>query len=66
VAGGKPFTVPSQSISGVRAVNSSVAFDDVYGRKGEVLFFFLCLLPLRGQRVSGTYVRVYVIIKLLS
>jgi hypothetical protein len=29
-----------QSISGVSAVNTVVAFYDVHGRKGEVLFFF--------------------------
>jgi hypothetical protein len=40
VAGGKPIAVWSQSISGVRAINSLVALYDIHGRKGEVLFFY--------------------------
>jgi hypothetical protein len=34
---------PSQSISDVSAVNSLVAFYDIHGLKGEVLFF--CSVP---------------------
>jgi hypothetical protein len=37
---GKPIAVFLQSISGVSAVNSLVAFYDIHGRKREVLFFY--------------------------
>jgi hypothetical protein len=40
---GKPIIVWSQSISGGSAINSLVAFYDIHGRKGEVLFF--CAIP---------------------
>jgi hypothetical protein len=47
VRSGKPITVRSQSISGESAVNSIPFFHgcliDIYGRKGEVLFF--CSVP---------------------
>jgi hypothetical protein len=41
VRGGKPIAVWSQSISGVSAnINPLVAFYDIHGRKGEVIFFY--------------------------
>jgi hypothetical protein len=40
VTGGKPIVVKSQSISGVSAINPLDAFNDVHGRKREVLFFY--------------------------
>jgi hypothetical protein len=40
VIGGKPIAVRSQFISGVSAINPLVAFYDIHGREGEVLFFF--------------------------
>jgi hypothetical protein len=40
VIGGKPIAVWSQSIIGVSVVNPLVAFYDIHGRKGEVLFFY--------------------------
>jgi hypothetical protein len=40
VTGGKPIAVLLQSISGVRAINSLVAFYDIHGGKREVLFFY--------------------------
>jgi hypothetical protein len=40
VTGGKPIAIFSQSISGVSAINPLVAFYDIRGRKGEVLFFY--------------------------
>jgi hypothetical protein len=40
VTGGKPIAVSSQSISGVNAINSLVAFYDIHGIKTEVLFFY--------------------------
>jgi hypothetical protein len=40
VTGGKPIAVLLQPISGVSAINPSVAFYDIYGRKREVLFFY--------------------------
>jgi hypothetical protein len=43
VTGGKPIAVRSRSISDVSFVNPLVAFYDIYGRKGEVLFF--CSVP---------------------
>jgi hypothetical protein len=43
VTGGKPIAVRSQSISDVSAVNPLVAFYDIHGRKGEVLFY--CSVP---------------------
>jgi hypothetical protein len=43
VAGGKPIAVRPQSISDVSAINPLVAFYDIPGRKGEVLFF--CSVP---------------------
>jgi hypothetical protein len=39
VTGGKPIAV-SQSISGVNAINPLVAFYNIYGKKGEVLFYY--------------------------
>jgi hypothetical protein len=38
VTGGKPIAIRSQSISVVSAFNPLVAFYDIHGRKGEVLF----------------------------
>jgi hypothetical protein len=43
VKGGKPIAISAQSISNVSAVNPLVAFYDIHGRKGEVLFF--CSVP---------------------
>jgi hypothetical protein len=40
VTGGKPISVWLQSISGGDVVNPLVAFYDIHGRKGEVLFLF--------------------------
>jgi hypothetical protein len=40
VTGGKPIAVLLQSISGVSAINPLVAFYDIHGGKGEVLFFY--------------------------
>jgi hypothetical protein len=39
VGGGKPIAICSQSMTGVSAVYPLVTFNDIYGRKGEVLFF---------------------------
>jgi hypothetical protein len=38
--GGKPIAVWSQPISGVSAINPLVAFNDIHGRKREVIFFY--------------------------
>jgi hypothetical protein len=43
VTGGKPIAVLLQSISGVSAINTLVAFYDIHGGKREVLFF--CFVP---------------------
>jgi hypothetical protein len=43
VTGGKPIAVVLQSISGVSAINPSVAFYDIRGGKREVLFFYFVL-----------------------
>jgi hypothetical protein len=40
VTSGKPIAVLLQSISGVSAVNSLVAFYDIHGGKREVLLFY--------------------------
>jgi hypothetical protein len=40
VTGGKPIAVLLQSISGVRAINTLVAFYDIHRGKREVLFFY--------------------------
>jgi hypothetical protein len=40
VIGGKPIAVFLQSISGVSAIDSLVAFYDIHGGKREVLFFY--------------------------
>jgi hypothetical protein len=40
VTDGKPIAVWSQSTSGVSAINPLVAFYDIHGGKGEVLFFY--------------------------
>jgi hypothetical protein len=39
VTGGKPIAVLLQSISGVSAINSLVAFYDIHEVKREVIFF---------------------------
>jgi hypothetical protein len=49
MTGGKPIAVCLQSISGVSAVNPLVAFYDIHGRKGEVLFFCTVLDNNRDQ-----------------
>jgi hypothetical protein len=41
VRGGKPIAIWSQSISGVNAVNSLVAFYDIRVKNREELFFYL-------------------------
>jgi hypothetical protein len=43
MTGGKPIAVQSQSISVVSVVNPFVAFYDIHGSNGEVLFF--CSVP---------------------
>jgi hypothetical protein len=48
VTGGKPIAVLSQSISGVNAINSLVAFYDVHGRKRKVL----CAIIFPGHHTS--------------
>jgi hypothetical protein len=40
VTGGKAIAVLLQYIRGVSAINPLVAFYEIYGRKGEVLFFY--------------------------
>jgi hypothetical protein len=45
--GGKPIAASSQSISGVSAINPSMAFYDIHGRKGEVLFFYFVPVTTR-------------------
>jgi hypothetical protein len=39
MTGGKPIAVLLLSISGVSAINPLVAFYDIHGGKGEVIFF---------------------------
>jgi hypothetical protein len=51
VTGGKPIAVWSQSIPGVSAVNPLVAFYDIHGRKGEVLFFYFVPDNTRDKKV---------------
>jgi hypothetical protein len=46
VTGGKPIAVLLQSISGVSAINSLVAFYDIHGEKKEVLFFYFTMTQL--------------------
>jgi hypothetical protein len=41
MADSKPIDIWSQPISGVSAINSSIAFYDIYGRKGEVFIILL-------------------------
>jgi hypothetical protein len=40
VTGDKPIAVLLQPISGVSAINLLVAFYDIHGGKGQVLFFY--------------------------
>jgi hypothetical protein len=40
MTGGKPIAVLLQSIFGVSAINTLVAFYDIHGGKREVLFFY--------------------------
>jgi hypothetical protein len=44
VTGGKPIAVLLQSISGVSATNSLIAFYDIYGRKRELVMGSLILI----------------------
>jgi hypothetical protein len=53
ITGGKPIAVCSQSISVVRAINPLVAFYDIHGRKGEVLFF--CSIPDTARDIYFFY-----------
>jgi hypothetical protein len=54
MTGGKPIAVLLRSISGVSAINTLVAFYDIHGRKGKVLFF--CSVPdtTRDQTKQNT------------
>jgi hypothetical protein len=58
---GKPIAVLLQSISGVSAINSLVAFYDIHGRKREVLFFYIVpdttrdYTPHNKQTVAHNY-----------
>jgi hypothetical protein len=47
VTGGKSFAVWSQSVSGVSAINPLVAFNDIHGRKRELIFFYFGLNTTR-------------------
>jgi hypothetical protein len=52
VTGGKPIAVLLQSISGVGAINSLVAFYDIHGGKREVLFFYFVQDITRDSRLE--------------
>jgi hypothetical protein len=52
VTGGKSITIWSQVISGVSAVNPLVAFNDIHGRKREVIFFYFVPDPTRDFAIS--------------
>jgi hypothetical protein len=47
VTGGNPIAVLLQSISGVKAYNPLVAFNNIHGGKTEVLFFHFVLDTIR-------------------
>jgi anti-anti-sigma regulatory factor len=47
MTGGKPIAVQLQSISGWSAVYPLVAFYDIHGRKGAVLFFCSVSVTIR-------------------
>jgi hypothetical protein len=47
VTGGKPIAVLLQSISGVSVVNPLIAFNNIHGRKREVLFFYFVMDVVR-------------------
>jgi hypothetical protein len=49
VTGGKPIAVLLQSILGVSVINPLVAFCDIHGGKGEVLFFYFVLDTTRDR-----------------
>jgi hypothetical protein len=51
VTGGKPIAVSSQSISGVNAINPLIAFNDILGRKREVLFFYFVPDTTRESKI---------------
>jgi hypothetical protein len=44
LTGGKPIAVLLQSISGVSAINTLVAFYVIHGGKREVLFFYFATI----------------------
>jgi hypothetical protein len=46
---GKPIAVRLQAISDVTAVNPIVAFYDIHGRKGDVLFYYSVLDTTRDK-----------------
>jgi hypothetical protein len=52
---GKPIAVLLQSISGVSAINSFVAFYDINGGKIEVLFFYFVPDTTRDHACSPIY-----------
>jgi hypothetical protein len=52
VTGGKPKSVLLQSISGVSVINLLVAFYDIHGGKGEVLFFYFVPDTSRENQIS--------------
>jgi hypothetical protein len=49
VTGGKPIAALLQSISGVSAINPLVAFNDIHGRKREVVFFYFVPDTIRDK-----------------
>jgi hypothetical protein len=53
VTGGKPIAVLLQSISGVSAVISLVAFYDIHGGKREMLLFYFVPDTTRDQKFAS-------------
>jgi hypothetical protein len=55
VTGGKPIDFYSQFSSDVNPVNPLVAFYDIHGRKGEVLFFCYVVSGTEHKNIRKTY-----------
>jgi hypothetical protein len=55
VTGGKPIAVQSQTISGVSALVALIAFYDIHGRYGEVVFLFSVPVTIRDYKIVNQF-----------
>jgi hypothetical protein len=60
VTNGKTIAILLQSISGVSAINSLVAFYDIHGGEREVLLFYYVPDSIRNMIITPNYINTYI------